>query len=127
MTTEKRQMNAQFTRALLIASTIALGSSLAAGCFPKSGPAPGPVTPDLLAAAQRRNTTADTKSLEHGRSQYIAACARCHGLPDIAAVKPDNWSKILDRMASKADLDPQSAADVKLFVMSVSDLVKPSP
>jgi cytochrome c553 len=127
MAPEDQIMNGLSTRALVVAGAIALGVSLAAGGFPRSGPAPGPVSADLVVAAQRRNAAADLKSLEHGRSQYIATCARCHGLPDIAAVKADNWPKILDRMASKADLDPQSAADVKLFVLSVSDTAKPSP
>lgn len=98
---------------------ITLSLSLLACGFPKSGAAPGPVSPATLEAAKSRWPDASEASLDAGRSLFLARCNGCHSYPDLASIPEAKWPSIMDEMAPKAKLNPEQK-DVVLHYVTVA-------
>ncbi len=76
------------------------------------------VTPEILAAG--RGAGFDGASIERGRAIFITDCGRCHALTPPASLATDAWERILPRMADKARLSKEQAADVRAYVLAAS-------
>lgn len=88
------------------------------GCYPKSGPAPGPASPKGVAWASTHWPGATTESLAAGRDLFLANCNRCHDYPDVTDISEEQWPKIVDRMGNKADLAPPQRDLVLRFILT---------
>ena len=51
-----------------------------------------------------KRTTATLAELQQGHDIFSKSCKRCHGLKDPASRTPEQWTKVLDKMAPKAKL-----------------------
>jgi hypothetical protein len=93
---------------------------LGIACGPKvTAPAPGPVTPATVAAAQGGSGSAPSQAdLEEGRTAFVAKCNGCHGYPDLVAIKESEWSHIIDEMGGKSDFDAKTKQKVLQFVLA---------
>lgn len=87
-------------------------------CFPKSGPVPGPVSPEMAQAAINKWPGTTESSLAEGRQLFTARCNKCHGYPDVNAKAEGEWPHILDEMAEKAKLDGAQKNKVLHFVLA---------
>ena len=98
---------------------IGLASALlVAGCYPKAGPAPGPVSANGVARASTRWPGVTGESLAAGHDLFIANCNRCHDYPDLTAVADEKWPAIVNRMGDKAELSPAQIDLVLHFVQT---------
>lgn len=97
--------------ALLVAGVVV-------GCYPKAGPAPGPVSANGVARASARWPGTTAESLTAGHDLFIENCNRCHDYPDLTAVAEEKWPDILGRMANKAGLSDAQRDLVLHFVLS---------
>jgi mono/diheme cytochrome c family protein len=100
-----------------LGAAIALGA-LVGGCYPPTAPPPNSVSAESVtwASAQWPGTT-DTQ-LSRGRELFLAHCNACHGFPDLAKIDDARWPSILDKMAKKADLNPDQRESVLHFVLA---------
>jgi mono/diheme cytochrome c family protein len=106
-------------RGALLALSVTFLLALASGCgFPKSGPAPQPVTPATVEAARTRWPDASEAQLAAGRELFLAKCNSCHSYPDLHAVTDDKWPETVKRMGEKAKLDAAQTESVLRFVLS---------
>src|SRR5579872_3234081 len=98
----------------------------ACGCgFPKSGPAPGPLSPEAVSAATARWPETSEAQLQSGRDLFVAKCNQCHSYPDVTAIEDERWTEILSRMGKKAELDEGQTEAVRRFVRAArADLLK---
>lgn len=87
-------------------------------CFPKSGPVPGPVSPEATQAAALKWPGTTQASLAEGRQLFSAHCSQCHGYPDVNAKSEGEWPGIVDDMAKKAKLDAAQKDKVLHFVLA---------
>jgi cytochrome c5 len=55
--------------------------------------------------------------LSKGRDVFVSRCSACHALPRPDVKSPDEWSSVLDEMASRAKL---SSADRELALWYLS-------
>ncbi len=107
--------------AFLVAGTVGCG-------FPKSGPVPGAVSPDMVAVAKAKHPDANEAQLTEGRQIFEKRCNKCHGHPDVTYKSADEWPAVIKRMASKADLDPKQQESVLQFVLAAREVtLGPSP
>lgn len=102
---------------IALAATL-LATGIVAGCYPKAGPAPGPVSPKSVASASTRWPGATAESLAAGHDLFIANCNKCHDYPDLTVIDDQKWPDIVDRMGHKADLTPQQIELVLHFVQT---------
>jgi mono/diheme cytochrome c family protein len=101
---------------LLVVSTLAcLGLS---ACFPKAGTAPGPLSANALASAQRQWPGTSGEELERGRQLFLQHCDACHSYPDRAAYSEQKWPSIARRMGAKADLPEADTELVLRFILA---------
>lgn len=89
-----------------------------AACFPKSGPTPGPVSPEEVKAAAVKWPGVTEPQLAEGRQLFIERCNSCHGYPDVNAKEEGEWPSIMDRMAKKAKLDAGQKTRVLHFILA---------
>jgi cytochrome c5 len=103
-----------------VARTLALLIAVlaASACYPRSGPAPGALSPATVAASSTRWPGVTAASLETGRDLFVARCNSCHGYPDLSAIGDDRWPRVLDKMAPKAGLTADQKAEVLHFVLA---------
>ena len=87
-------------------------------CYPKTGPAPGPVSANAARWASTRWPGVTGDSLSAGRTIFLAHCNACHGYPDVSAISDDRWPGILASMAKKAHLTPDEREEVLHFVLT---------
>jgi cytochrome c5 len=95
-----------------------LGSVLLfAACIGPRHSAPAPeLSPELFARGQTLGFAAN--ELEHGRAIFKAECNSCHRLPAVDGESPEEWEKVIPRMAKKAGLDAEETAAVRAFVLA---------
>lgn len=92
--------------------------ALAAGCgYPKSGPAPGPITPAEVTLAASKWPSATESSLAEGRDLFIARCNGCHAYADLKKISEGEWPEIMKRMGKNAKLDAKQTEAVLEFVL----------
>lgn len=98
---------------------LSFGCLLTFGCgFPKSGPVPGPVSADTVAAAKAKNLSASEESLATGRELFVNKCNNCHGHPDVNYKSEAEWPEVVKRMGGKADLDAKQSDAVLQFILA---------
>jgi cytochrome c5 len=95
----------------------ALGAAVV-GCYPKAGPAPGPVSANGVTSASTRWPGATAASLAAGHDLFLAKCNGCHAYPDLAAVRNEEWQGIVESMGKKSHLDADQRAEVLQFVLA---------
>jgi hypothetical protein len=95
-----------------IVAAVGLGA-----CYPKAGPAPGPLTPASLAAAQSRWPSTTAASLESGRKVFLDHCNKCHDYPDVTAFSEDKLGSVVPKMGKKAHLTQEETDQVLTFVL----------
>jgi mono/diheme cytochrome c family protein len=93
----------------LLAAALAIAF---AGCFPKTGAAPGPLANETVAVAKTRWADSTPEALEQGRQLFLKHCGECHGFPDVVAFPEDKWPAAAKRMGAKSKL---SDADTELM------------
>lgn len=84
-----------------------------AGCASLAQRAPL-VTPELAAVAASRGI--DPQAAARGRDLYVGRCTKCHGAVAVASRTPEQWARILPRMAAETKLDAGQADDVAAYV-----------
>lgn len=94
----------------------------AAGALWFAGCAGGPIvpTPEQLAAAGAVPRDADMAALARGRAIYLTECGACHRLFAPGDYSPQEWTRIVGRMAPRASLDGRQAADLALYLSVAS-------
>jgi len=108
----------------VVVGLAALGAAVPlVGCggYPRTGPAPGPLSPTAIAAAQARWPDADAATLARGRELFLAKCDACHGYPALDAVDAGSWPSVMKRMAGNAHLPPADRDAVLHFILAAGD------
>lgn len=100
--------------ALLSAAGATAGLS---GCA--AGKASIPTAEELL-AARALSKGADPAALRRGRAVFVTECAACHRLFLPGEYSPEQWRGIVKRMAGRASLGGDQAADLLLYLSSAS-------
>lgn len=101
--------------ALLACAAVAAGLS---GCAAGKASIP---TADDLSTAGVLPKGADREALGRGRAILVTECATCHRLFLPAEYTPEQWGGIVRRMAARASLSGDQAADLELY-LTVSSL-----
>lgn len=104
---------------VLLAATGAAGGL--SGCA--AGKASIPTAEELLAAGAL-SKEADPAALRRGRAVFVTECAACHRLFLPAEYSPEQWRGIVKRMASRASLGEDQAADLLLYLSAASRTAK---
>jgi mono/diheme cytochrome c family protein len=63
---------------------------------------------------------ADREALQRGRAILVTECATCHRLFLPAEYTPEQWGGIVKRMAARASLSGDQAADLELYLKAAS-------
>lgn len=95
-----------------------LGAALVAGCYPKSAPAPGAMSPASVEWAAAKWPGETEASLKSGRELFLAHCNQCHDYPDLVANSEEDWPSDVKRMASKSDLTPEKGDQILHYVLT---------
>lgn len=103
---------------LVLRSIFCVAGLLAAGCYPKAGPAPGALSNNSVTWAQAKWPGETAESLGVGREAYLAKCNGCHDYPDLAVIQDEKWPAIVDRMAGKSDLDEKKEEAVLHYILA---------
>ena len=77
-------------------------------------------TADALGAAGGLSGGTDTAALRRGRAILVTECATCHRLFLPAEYSPEQWRGIVKRMANRASLGEDQAADLLLYLSAAS-------
>ena len=96
---------------------MASGAIFMANCTPKASKAIAemPVeTKDQITAKY------SAVQLEHGKSIFMANCAKCHKLKEPGSRTPDEWNKVLKRMIPKAKLSDDDGKLVRAYLIANS-------
>jgi mono/diheme cytochrome c family protein len=100
--------------ALLVAGSIAVGLSACAGASLRLP------TAEELAPAVTVRQVGDVEALRRGRAVYVTECAACHRLYSPADYSPEQWPGIVARMARRASLAGDQAADLLLYLLAAA-------
>jgi mono/diheme cytochrome c family protein len=100
--------------ALLAAAGVAGGLS---GCATGKASLP---TANALGAAGALPRGTDIDALRRGRAILVTECANCHRLFLPAEYSPEQWRGIVKRMANRASLGEDQAADLYLYLSTAS-------
>jgi mono/diheme cytochrome c family protein len=112
-------MNKPFLRMTMV--LVLLAAALVAGGF--SGCAAGKAsipTADELGAAGAIPRGAGLDALRRGRAVLVTECAACHRLFLPGEYSPEQWRGIVARMARRASLARDQAADLLLYLSAAS-------
>jgi len=63
-----------------------------------------------------KRQTASLAELQQGKEIFSAKCGRCHKLPKPEKHQPEEWTKILEKMAPKAKLTADQKALVFKYI-----------
>lgn len=107
----KRRNGALLARTFLVA-VLALAAGIA-GCA--VGKASIPTAEDLYAAGPLPRG-ADMDALRRGRAVLVTECAACHRLFLPGEYSTGRWRGIVKRMAARASLSGDQAADLELYL-----------
>jgi mono/diheme cytochrome c family protein len=73
-------------------------------------------TADALGAAGALPRGTDLDALRRGRAVLVTECAACHRLFLPHEYSPEQWRGIVKRMANRASLGKDQAADLELYL-----------
>jgi mono/diheme cytochrome c family protein len=107
----KRHNGALLAGTFLVA-VLAFAAGIA-GCA--AGKASIPTAEDLYAAGALPRG-ADLDALRRGRAVLVTECATCHRLFLPGEYSPEQWRRIVKRMAVRASLGDDQAADLTLYL-----------
>jgi hypothetical protein len=94
--------------------------SLAAGIFAcAAGKASIPTAEEMRASGAIPAGT-DLDALRRGRAIMVTECSACHKLFLPAEYSPEQWRGIVKRMAARASLGGDQAADLELYLSVAS-------
>ncbi|MCL5965774.1 MAG: hypothetical protein M1550_00900 [Deltaproteobacteria bacterium] len=99
-----------------------LAAVTAAGALWISGCAGGTIvpTPSQLVATGAVPRDADLAALARGRAVFVTECAACHRLFRPDEYTPQEWKRIVARMAPRASLDSRQTSDLELYLSAAS-------
>jgi len=100
------------TMILALLATAAVVGGLS-GCATGKASLP---TADALGAAGALPGGTDMDALRRGRAILVTECANCHRLFLPAEYSPEQWGGIVKRMANRASLGDDQAADLELYL-----------
>ena len=80
------------------------------------------VTPELVAIAQRSDSTASSAGLEAARTLYIARCSSCHSLHLPHDYDVSEWRGWMRKMSRKAKLTNGQDGEILAFIFAARDL-----
>jgi len=113
---------------IAVALAVAVAALALAGCFPKSGAAPGPLAEATMEIAKAKYADATPEDLEKGRQLFLKGCNECHGYPDLVAYPEAKWPAAAKRMAVKAGMKDADGELLTRFVMVArAALTAPAP
>jgi cytochrome c5 len=103
-----------------IAAAVALffAAALVNGCESTgaASSAPPPVTAAMVKSGAAQHH--DAAELTTGRSLYLARCAKCHALPNVAEHPASEWPGIVADMSKRSGLRPPQAQAVLAYVLA---------
>jgi mono/diheme cytochrome c family protein len=112
-------MRRSLRRAVIASALLALvgGAAGLSGCAAGKASIP---TADDLSAVGVLPKGADPEALQRGRAILVTECGVCHRLFLPAEYSPEQWGGIVKRMAARASLSGDQAADLLLYLSSAS-------
>lgn len=85
------------------------------GCT--STPTAPPLTAAIIKSGGRAHAT--QQQLSEGRSLFVSRCIECHVLPAISEHTAAEWPGVVNKMAKRADLDPDDHRAVVAYILAV--------
>jgi len=101
---------------MILAAGLGLSAGLA-GCAAGTGSIP---TAEELYAAGTLSRGADAVAVRRGRAVYVTECGACHRLHLPSEYSPEEWRPIVRRMAERASLGAEQAADLEAYLAAAS-------
>ncbi len=101
---------------MLLGAVLALAAGIT-GCAAGKASIP---TADELSAAGALPKGADREALRRGRAILVTECGVCHRLFLPTEYSREQWGGIVKRMAARASLSGDQAADLLLYLSSAS-------
>lgn len=89
--------------------------ALLAGC--QSTPTPD-APPSSAAALSSSGSSVDAKTLETGRTLFIARCTKCHVLPKVADHSAAQWPGLVAQMAKRSGLKPAQSEAMVAYILA---------
>ncbi|MFL5343565.1 MAG: hypothetical protein ACJ8AT_02170 [Hyalangium sp.] len=89
---------------------------LLVGC---AGGLPHP-TAEVAARAARSQPDVTLESLEAGRDRYVQRCSGCHNLVVPTAKQPQEWPRLVGKMAERAKLTPEDRLLIERYLVALS-------
>lgn len=112
-------MSKPFLRMTMVLAWLAAAGVVGglSGCA--AGKASIPTAEELLAAGAL-SKGADPAGLRRGRAVFVTECTACHRLFLPGEYSPEQWRGIVKRMAGRASLSGDQAADLYLYLSTAS-------
>jgi len=79
--------------------------------------APPPVTAELARAGIGQH--GDIATLREGRTLFVSRCIECHTLPLVSSHSAQEWPRLIDEMAGRANLKPTEREAVLAYILAV--------
>lgn len=76
------------------------------------------LTPAQVRWAGDQWPSADANTLESARTLYVNRCSGCHNLVTPDKHTPEEWDRLLDRMAPRAKLTAEEKESVRRFILA---------
>ncbi|MEO6301563.1 MAG: hypothetical protein ABIP51_00195 [Bacteroidia bacterium] len=77
-------------------------------------------TESQLTVLKTKEPNATMEDLTKGHTIFYGACTNCHGAKDVAGYEQDKLQKVIDRMASKADLSSVEKDAVWKYALAIN-------
>jgi len=88
-------------------------ASLLGGCKSTSD-MPPPATVQMAETGH-----VDLVQLRQGRGLFASRCIECHALPSVAQHTAAEWPRLIDEMATRANLKPAERGAVVAYIVAV--------
>ena len=79
--------------------------------------APPPVTAELARTGARQHV--EIATLREGRVLFVSRCIECHTLPAVSSHSAQEWPRLIDEMAGRANLKPTEREAVLAYILAV--------
>lgn len=78
-----------------------------------------PVTRELAQKSATGPTRVDLATLREGRTVFVSRCIECHTLPAVSSHSAQEWPRLIDEMAGRANLKPAEREAVLAYILAV--------
>jgi mono/diheme cytochrome c family protein len=78
--------------------------------------APPPVTVELARAGTGQH--GDIATLREGRTLFVSRCIECHTLPSVSSHSTQEWPRLINEMAGRANLKPAEREAVLAYILA---------